>query len=281
MPRVPKRACDKARPVRAREHKLRDWGATKHGAMQRRAQAVRTSLAGHRRHNLRSMRVPSIMRALPGDTASIDIPVLAEERELVHRLGHGDESALKRLLWLYREDIVRYTLNIVQTQDQAEDVAQEVFIRVWTNRERWQHMHTIRPVLYRIARNLALNEARRVNTFQRWVRRLRTGASAGDPSFGPFQHAVSAELDAAVRRAVDALPKRRREIFVLVRFHRMSHREAGEVLGISPQAVANQMSRALSDLHAALDPHLEGDSAQPIDFPLARTAAWASDSSIE
>lgn len=221
------------------------------------------------------------MCALARDREVIDVPVPAEERELVRRLGHGDESALKRLLWLYREDIVRYTLSIVQTQDQAEDVAQEAFVRLWMHRERWRHMHTIRPVLYRIARNLALNEARRVKTFQRWIRRLQIGASAGDPSFGPFQDVVSAELDATVRRAVDAMPERRREIFVLVRFHRMSHREAGEVLGISAQAIANQMSRALSDLHAALDPHLEGDSAQHIDFPLARTAARAIDSSIE
>lgn len=221
------------------------------------------------------------MCALARGRHVIDVPVPADERELVRRLGHGDEMALERLLRLYREDIVRYTLNIVQTQDQAEDIAQEVFVRLWMNRERWQHMTTVRPVLYRIARNLALNEVRRVNTFQRWIRRWRTGASVGDPSFGPFQDVVSAELDAAVRRAVDALPERRREIFVLVRFHRMSHREAGEVLGISPQAVANQVSRALSDLHAALDPHLEGDSAQPIDFPLVRAAARASDSSIE
>lgn len=227
------------------------------------------------------MRVPSIMRVLPEDITSIDNPAPAEERELVRRLGHGDESALKRILRLYREDIVRYTLNIVPTQDQAEDVAQEAFIRLWTKREQWREMQTIRPMLYRIARNLALNEVRRENTVQRWVRRMRIGAPAGDPSPGPFQDVVSAELDAAVRRAVAALPERRREIFVLVRFHRMSHREAGEVLGISPQAVANQMSRALSDLHAALGPHLEGDSAQHVDFPVTRASALLSDASIE
>lgn len=231
------------------------------------AAAVNVRLPWHDRVQPRS----AFTRIMSRDNESIEVPTPAEERDLVRRLGRGDGSALERLLLLYWEDIVRYALHIVETRDHAEDVTQEAFVRLWSSRERWQRMPTIRPVLYRIARNLALNEARRQNTFQRWVRRFRIGAPAVNAGSGPFQDVVTAELDAVMRRAVDALPERRREIFALVRFHRMSHREAGEVLGISAQAVANQMSRALSDLHAVLDPHLEGDSAQHIDFPRART----------
>jgi RNA polymerase sigma-70 factor (ECF subfamily) len=207
----------------------------------------------------------------PSNGESIDVPNPTDERELVRRLGESDASALKRLLRLYWENIVRYALHIVNSQDIAEDVAQEAFVRLWSHRERWQGMHSVRPVLYRIARNLALNEVRRLSTFQRWLQRIRADASATDTAPGPYQDTISAELDAVMRRAVDALPERRREIFILVRFHRLSHHEAGEVLGITAQAVSNQMSRALAELHAALDPHLEGDSAQHIDFPVART----------
>lgn len=218
------------------------------------------------------------MPVTPADSESIEVPTPAEERELVRRLGQGDGSALKRLLRLHWEGIVRYTLHIVDGRDQAEDVAQEAFIRLWTYRDRWHRTDTLRPVLYRIARNLALNESRRRGTFQRWVRRTRPGRSPADLSPTPFQDAVSADLDALMRQAVDALPERRREIFVLVRFHRMTHREAGEVLGISAQTVANQMTRALADLHDVLDPHLEGDSSEQIDFPVARAGARASQS---
>lgn len=205
--------------------------------------------------------------------SSIEVPAPAEERELVRRLRDGDGSALKRLLRLYWEGIVRYTLHIIENRDQAEDIAQEAFIRLWIHRNRWRRSDTLRPILYRIARNLALNEVRRRGAFRRWVRRSRP--SPVDPSPGPLQDALSAELDAVVRRAVDSLPERRREIFILVRFHHMSHRDAGEVLGISTQTVANQMSLALTDLHHALDPHLGDDSSRQIDFPRFRSAAHA------
>jgi RNA polymerase sigma-70 factor, ECF subfamily len=218
--------------------------------------------------------MPAITCSVPSDKESTAVSKPAE-RELVRRLGQGDGDALEALLRLYWEGIVRYTVHIVRSQDQAEDVAQEAFVRLWTSRQRWRELPSIRPVLYRIARNLALNEVRRHGTFERWLRRNTADASPADPSPGPFQDMVSTELDAAMRRAVDALPERRREIFILVRFHQMSHREAGEVLGISAQAVSNQMSRALSDLHAALDPLLEGDSAQHVEFPLSRTTAHA------
>lgn len=218
------------------------------------------------------------MAATPPESESIEVPTRAEERELVRRLGEGDGSALKRLLRLHWEGIVRYTLHIVEGRDQAEDVAQEAFVRLWTHRDRWRRTDTVRPVLYRIARNLALNEARRRGTFRRWVRRIRPGHSPADPSPTPFQDAVSADLDALMRQGVETLPERRREIFVLVRFHRMTHHEAGEVLGISAQTVANQMTRALADLHAVLDPHLEGDSSQQIDFPVSRAGARAGQS---
>lgn len=218
------------------------------------------------------------MVATPPESESIEVPTPAEERELVRRLGDGDGSALRRLLRLHWESIVRYTLHIVEGRDQAEDVAQEAFVRLWTHRDRWRRTDTVRPVLYRIARNLALNEARRRGTVQRWIRRIRSGGSPADPSATPFQDAVSADLDALMRQAVETLPERRREIFVLVRFHRMTHHEAGEVLGISAQTVANQMTRALADLHAVLDPHLEGDSSQQIDFPVSRAGARAGQS---
>lgn len=196
----------------------------------------------------------------------------------MRRLGAGDGSAMKHLLQLHWEGVVRYTLRVVESRDQAEDVAQEAFIRLWTYRARWRPTSTIRPVLYRIARNLALNEARRRNTFENRIRAIRTGVSPADPSADPFQDAVSAELEALLRQAVDRLPRRRRQIFLLVRFQRISHREAGRALGISAQAVANQISRALADLRAALAPHLEGDSSPPTDAPLLYRAARASPS---
>lgn len=201
--------------------------------------------------------------------------MLSEERELVRRLGAGDGRAMEHLVRLHWEAVVHYTLRVLDSRDQAEDVAQEAFIRLWTHRSRWRPTSTVRPILYRIARNLALNEARRSRTFEHRISAQFQAASAADPAEDPFQDVVSTELEALVRRAVDQLPRRRRQIFLLVRFQRRSHREAGRALGISAQAVANQISRALADLRGLLGPHLEGDSSPPFDVPLLYPAARA------
>ena len=78
------------------------------------------------------------------------------------------------------------------------------------------------------------------------------------------------ELQGLVQKAVDALPDRRREVFVLVRTHQMTYREAGQVLGIAPQTVANQMTKAMQDLRTFLAPYLETWAAEELPFPRNR-----------
>lgn len=89
---------------------------------------------------------------------------------------------MEHLLRLHWEGVVRYTLRVVDNRDQAEDVAQEAFIRLWMYRGRWRPTSTIRPILYRIARNLALNEARRRDTFENRIRPFYRASSPADPS---------------------------------------------------------------------------------------------------
>ena len=193
-----------------------------------------------------SMSDPSPWR---GD--SIRTPSRVEERQLVREVKAGKEDALGRLLWIHWRGLVQYVLPVVRSQDQAEDVVQETFVRLWEKRTDWKRTETLRPVLYRIARNLALNERRRHRTFLDRV----TGREPPrelDPRADPLAEAVGSDLEEAVREAVDALPERRREIFILVRFHSMTYREAAETLDVSPQTVANQVSLATRDLREAL-----------------------------
>ena len=109
-------------------------------------------------------------------------------------------------------------------------------------------------LLYTTTRNLALNEKRRRGIRARLSIRvlLPRPAASLDPLFG----AESSEAEAAAARAVDALPARRREIFRLARHHGLTHREIAEILEISPQTVANQMTAALEQLRVRLRPYL-------------------------
>lgn len=182
-------------------------------------------------------------------------PAVADrDRELTRRLRYNDTAALDELLALYWEDLVRYAWSIVHSIDDAEDIAQQAFLQLWRRRTHLEHrgggMHSY---LLRIARNLSLNEQRRRKVVVRAGSRLQDVAPH-QPT--PAEVVEEAELQAAVEAALEALPARRREVFMLVRFHGLSYRETAEVMGISPQTVANQLSSALAELRRALREYL-------------------------
>ena len=168
--------------------------------------------------------------------------------EVMDALRRDDPRALQRLGDCYWPGLLSYVRRMLSDVDAAEDVVQEAFVRLWEERARWWASSAPRAVLYRIARNLALNELKAHSFRERQLE--RTGMPAS--SLTPIQLLECEELHRAVTQAVNALPPRRREVFVLARFHGMSHREIAQTLEIAPQTVANQMATALATLEGAL-----------------------------
>jgi len=184
----------------------------------------------------------------------------ARDQALITRMRDGDSAAFAELLDVYWRPVVRYVNHLIGSVDAAEDIAQEAFVRVWTRRSRWDTAVPPRAILYRIARNLALNEQRSARVRSKWAAAPR---SAGDATPTAAQSLDAKELKAAVDRAIQALPERRREVFQLVRFAELTYREVAELMGISVQTVANQMTAALSDLRRVLEPFMEDWSSVP------------------
>ena len=173
------------------------------------------------------------------------------EAALVRSFKNGDERALGSMLDLYWDDLDRFANRILEDCDDSEDVVQEAFVRLWNGRSAWEREDSLRPVLYRIVRNLALNERRRSRNLERWIRRVELYGAPSVPT--PLDEAEEGDMKVHVRRAVDSLPPRRRDVFLLVRYQQLSYRETAHALGVSTQTVANQMSLAMKDLRAALE----------------------------
>lgn len=172
------------------------------------------------------------------------------------QIRDGNRAAFGTLLGRYWSPLVSFAEAFVDTRETAKDVVQDVFIRVWWRRDSWIANGSVRGFLYRITRNVALN-ARRDRAAEH-ARRERAGSdqvSAGDVP-GPHEMLEASLLREEVEAAIAALPERRRQVFVLARFHQLSHREIAEAMGISTQTVANQMSAAVSELRRALAHHL-------------------------
>lgn len=183
----------------------------------------------------------------PADRASVD-------GSLLRRLRSDDEAALDEIVQAYWTPLVRYARSFLDAADAAEDVAQETFVRLWHGRDQWESSGGLNALVYRIARNLAIDEQRRRKVRLDW----RSARQESPPrhEVDPGELAEAGELRDAVNRAIRALPERRGEVFVLARFHGMSYREIAQVLGLAEQTVANHMSTALSDIRQALAPYL-------------------------
>lgn len=178
------------------------------------------------------------------------------DQQLMLRIAKGDRDAFATLVHDYWEPLLRYAHRFRNDADGAEDVVQETLVRVWRSRAEWRPSGTVAGYLYRITRNLSLNATRdersRVKRHERGARQLLSFSA----SSSPVELAEAASLRRAVERAVSALPERRREVFILARYHGLTHREIADALELSIATVSNQMTSALAQLRTLLADHL-------------------------
>jgi RNA polymerase sigma factor (sigma-70 family) len=185
----------------------------------------------------------------------------ADDGELMRRVQHGEADALSVLMERWELPVKRVIARIVFNARDAEEIAQETFVRVWQNRSRFRAGAEFRPWAFSIAINLARNRLR-------WWRRRpeialeewtdhETQPSAG--AIGSAQREDSlegAERVTAVRDAVAQLPTDLREALVLSEYEQMSHAEVAAALGCTPKAVESRLYRAREKLRKSLQTQL-------------------------
>jgi RNA polymerase sigma-70 factor, ECF subfamily len=187
------------------------------------------------------------------DPTSAENPFIGADRSdeiLFQEIRRNRTAALDELLQRHWPSLLAYAHRLLGSGDDAEDVVQSAFVQLWERRANWRDDGSVRGYLYRVTRNLALNEQRRRRIRERiWQQpAIEPGLEAGAPA----QALDASELERVVAEALAAMPPRRREVFELVRFEGLSYREVAQAMGVSVQTVANQMSAALAHLRVAL-----------------------------
>ena len=174
----------------------------------------------------------------------------ASERALQQRIRAGDESAFDTVFRTHYAHLVRMAESVVREHALAEEVAQEVMLELWRRRETLQVAQTFRAYLLRSTRNRALNHVRH----QRIVAREAAIAAIDAPNAPSAEDEVlGTELEQAVRAAIDGLPKKCREVFLLSRDHGLKYAEIAVALEISVKTVEKRMGQALAELRQRLD----------------------------
>ncbi|PSQ84143.1 MAG: RNA polymerase sigma-70 factor [Bacteroidetes bacterium QS_7_67_15] len=174
---------------------------------------------------------------------------------LVERIRRGDRRAFERCFRAHYEALCRFARGYVDRLSVAEDLVQEVFLEVWTERRDLDDVErSLRAYLYGMTRHRALKHLRSERVRAEWAARgdLRRAVPAAvpDEADDALHHE---ELEQQAREAVDALPERRRQIFLLSRRHELTYAEIAGALDLSVKTVETQMSRALRFLRERLE----------------------------
>ena len=167
-----------------------------------------------------------------GERAAIDTKstesVANNDRELVDRFRAGEELAFNEIVRRYQERIFGFVFRLVQDFDDANDLAQETFIRAYAKLSGFKGESGLYTWLYRIALNISINYMRkkRIRSFVSFDGVAGSLASSG----GPEQDLEESELQLRVDAAIAQLPARQRSIFVLRFYDQLSHKEIASIV---------------------------------------------------
>lgn len=174
------------------------------------------------------------------------------EIEIIWKIQSGDVKIFEALFREYYYSLSRFTTSIVKSSSAAEDLVQDIFLKIWENRQTWNPQGTIKTYLYRASKNQALNYLKHLNVVNNWAEFSRNSFS----SINPEDEFERKELLNSVNGAVNKLPEKCKMIFLLHRHEGLSYREISEVLNISISTVETQMGRALKKIREILFPYL-------------------------
>ena len=184
-----------------------------------------------------------------------------DDTALMAEVARGDTVAFERLIERHQALVIGTVGRMLGNNSEVEDVAQQVFIRVWKGAPRYRPTAKFTTWLLTITRNLVFNEARRRKRHPGDALDVHEGeeALALVDSAGriPDEQLLEAELQREIDRAIFALPEKQRMAIVLRRYEDKSYEEIGEVLGLSIAAVKSLLFRARTELRSALNRYLE------------------------
>jgi len=198
--------------------------------------------------------------AIRGELAEPVVLEMLSDAEVMLRVASGDDPAFDYLVEKYRRPMISFMYRMTHNQAVAEELAQEVFLRVYRSRQSYEASAKFTTWLYRIATNLAVNHARDTkherpeNTVNIDEPDAETGMTVdvADSGLNAEQTILRRERLAAIRHQVEALPERQRLAVLMHKYQNMDYRQIAGVLKLSESATKSLLFRAYETLRQTL-----------------------------
>ncbi|MDD3078724.1 MAG: RNA polymerase sigma-70 factor [Paludibacter sp.] len=169
-------------------------------------------------------------------------------------LQAGDYSFFEDMFHEWYSPLCRYAYSILRDMDEAEDVVQQTFYKLWDQRKEIEIRTSINSYLYRMVHNACLNRVRQIKIHEGHIAEYATERDDSDHN-GDLA-LVESELQKRIDLAIEKLPPRCREVFKLSRFEQRSYSEISDQLGVSVNTVETQIVKALKSLRLSLKDYL-------------------------
>ncbi len=198
---------------------------------------------------------------LSGENVAKEQPAGADDRTMVERAQAGDRAAFDALVRTYDRDVLKIALRMVGSEEEAADLHQEVFLKVYRSLARFRFQSSFSTWLYRVVTNVCLDHLRRQK------RRMEVQSPGGDAdekseffqsvpeergALDPERTLHAKEIDSRLRSALDALSPQERMVFELRHYEGLKLRAIGAMCGTTEEAAKNCLFRATKKLRLAL-----------------------------
>ena len=184
----------------------------------------------------------------------------AEDVRLMRLVSQGDTSAFEELIERHQALVAGTVARMLSSNSDVEDIAQQVFIRVWKSARRYVPRAKFTTWLLKITRNLVFNELRRTKRHAHVPLQSKPGAEypplKDETNLGPDASLLESELQRTIEDAILQLPETQRMALVLRRYEQLSYEQIAEVLDLSVPAVKSVLFRARSELRSRLSKYL-------------------------
>jgi len=186
---------------------------------------------------------------------------------LIIQIKSGDKNAFAELYQMHYAGLCDFVFHYVEKEAICEELVQDLFLKIWSHRNKFNPEFGIKTYLYKAARNIALDHLRRLKAEKKYLkihkieREYEWKSQIVKQTEVVVQNASSSvnkgqNFSEIVKVAVDQLPERRRNIFLMSREDGLTYCEIASVLGISVKTVENQMGRSLKTLRNLLSEYI-------------------------
>ena len=169
--------------------------------------------------------------------------------DLLDALSKGDPKAFDLLFRTYYSKIERFLAGFLDTKEEAEDLAQDVFVKLWQNRSAIIYVENLNAYLYRMAKNLLydyIEKSQKLSFSQ-------VATTSDIPAMETLEELIFAnELNQLIELTIEKMPAQRKTIFMMSRKEGINNEEIAQCLNISKRTVETHISAALADIRKAL-----------------------------